>query len=337
MARLVHPRSSTAVALAAALLLSACTSGSAADDAATTPTAVEATTSTAAAGDDFGIETAAAATTPARVVTDLPESVPGAIAVTGGPGAVLIDRDTGDEIIIASPAPLEIGDDPANAERLTSMVDAGEHGFVVSRTLADRNEIALVGPGRQYRALGAGTSPVVDTAASSVAWIDGTTVVVTALPKGDTRRIEVAGQPASIAWRPDGAALAVGLVDGDAARVVLVDVATLATTPVAAPVGVDWTLPTWMDDDRLAVVEQSLVPGDSFSGVVPSGDVRVVVTDLTENRLEFTSAIDFGVLHADASPDGEAIALTGTDGIVRWWSYGTTGLLIAGVWETATW
>ena len=322
------------------IVIAGCTSGGSADDSSVATTGDAATTTAAETQVDFGIETAAPSTSPGRSVTDLPGSVPDTIALTGGPGAVIIDRSSGNEFTVFAPAPLEIGQDPAESERLTAMVDAGEHGYVVSRSLVGRAEVGVVGPDRTFAALGDGHSPVVDADARRVAWIDGADVVVAELPDGTARRLPVDGMPQSMAWRPGTAELAVGVDDAGTGKVLVVDTSPTATATaffVAAPVNVDWTLPTWMDTDRLAVVEQTLQPGDAFNGLVASGEVRVVVTDLTANRLETTAAIDFGVVHADASPDGEALALTGTDGIVRWWSHGTVGLLVAGVWGSATW
>lgn len=318
------------------LLAAGCTSGSSADD---TPSPAPTSLTTTTEAVDLGLVTTSARVEQ-RVVRDLPDSVPGVLALSGPSGAVLVDRDTGDETLIASPALLEIGQDPDRAERIVSMVDAGAAGFVVARSVNGESTVELVAPGRTITTLGVGHSPAVAADAATVAWLDGSSVVLADLTGRVLDRVETDAVPTAISWRPDGGALAVGLVDADRTRIVVVDVVDESLggpSKVPAPVTVDWAHPTWLDDDRLAVIEQRLVAGATFSGSTAEGAARVVVIDLTEDRLDHSSAIDFGVVHADASPDGEVLALTGTDGIVRWWSHGSWGLLLAGTWTSASW
>jgi len=280
----------------------------------------------------------------------LADSVPNQIVVAGGPGAMLINRATGDEILLVSPELIAPGTNPALAERIVGAFDVGNGRIVFETQGQDSTTISILRAGGNIEQLGIGSHVGVNVATQLLAYVASSgTVVVADLDSGEIRsEVSVDGDVAALAWTPSGSRLAIAWLDGAASSQSSSNVVSIADVDdngvISVPVlaaksrSVQWHYPTWTDDDTLVVIEQDLVAAtDTFSGRVAEGVARLSVVDLTSNRVLSSTDLPTGVIAADASPDGEAVAIVGTDGIVRWWSAGGTGLLAVGVWASATW
>ncbi|NOX30152.1 MAG: hypothetical protein GXP35_08910 [Actinobacteria bacterium] len=280
----------------------------------------------------------------------LADSVPNQIVVAGGPGAMLIDRATGDEIVLVSPEPIAPGMSPTSAERIVSAFDVGSGRIVFETQGQDSTTISILRAGGNVERLGTGSHVGVNAARQLMAYVASNGAVVVAdLDTGEVRsEVALDGNVAALAWTPSGSRLAIAWVDVPASSQSPSNVVSIASVdddgtisaPIVAtkPRSVQWHYPTWIDDETLVVIEQNLVAAaDTFSGRVADGVARLAVVDLTNSRVLSSTDLPTGVIAADASPDGEAVAIVGTDGIVRWWSAGGTGLLAVGVWTSATW
>ncbi len=279
----------------------------------------------------------------------LADSVPNQIVVAGGPGAMLIDRATGDQIVLVSPEPIAPGTSPDSAEQIIGAFDVGSGRIVFETEAQDSTTISILRAGGNVEQLGIGSHVGVNAARQLMAYVVSSgTVVVADLDTGEIRsEVSVDGDVGALAWTPSGSRLAIGWLDGRASSqsssnvvsIADVDANGVSSAPVLAAKSrsIQWHFPTWIDDETLVVIEQDLVTADTFSGREAVGVARLAVIDLTSNRVISSTELPTGVIAADASPDGEAVAIVGTDGIVRWWSAGGTGLLAVGVWTSATW
>ncbi len=331
-----HTRGRVVALVLATSALAACTASS---DAvvSTPPTAAEITAPDSSANDlAVGLNTTAASDAGDG---ELAGSAPSVVAVTGGPGAVFVDRASGDEFVVAMPPLLEIGDDPSLAQRFTAMTDLGQGRVAVERIGADGTSSVEVHDAQGgVASLGPGSDPVASVGGRWLAFARGADVQVVDVSTGQTvSTLALDGSVDSLAWTPDSATLAAG-IDGHVVLIGVTDGELGSFESAAQPVNASWHYPTWLNSHTLAVVEQTLVADpESYSGFVADGPVRLTVTDFELDRQLSSTALDGGVVGADASPDGEAVVLVGTDGIVRWWSNGSTGLLLGGLWTSAAW
>jgi WD40 repeat protein len=316
--------------------LAACTASS--DAVVSTPPTAAVTSPPESSADDLDVQLTTSAASGAGD-GELAGSAPSVVAATGGPGAVFVDRVSGDEIVVAMPALLEIGDDPSLAQRFTAMADLGQGRVVVERVGADgTSSIEVHDASGDVVPLGPGTDPVASVGGRWLASANGAEVRVVDVSTGQTvSTLALDGAVDSLAWTPDSATLAAG-IDGHVVLIGVTDGELGSFESAAQPVNASWHYPTWLNSHTLAVVEQTLVADpESYSGFVADGPVRLTVTDFELDRQLSSTALDSGVVGADASPDGEAVVLVGTDGIVRWWSNGSTGLLLSGLWTSAAW
>lgn len=330
-------RASLGPLVGALLFLAACTSSSGAaptdtGPSNTVPVASPASETPATTEEAFELDLAQVTTT-----ETYPDEVRVAFAdeivTSDGSQISVIDSATGESNTLTRVVPLSLGADPASGERFGSLDVGGDRTIVFESQVGDdAPRINVLSASGTRSDVGEGAHPAIRPDGSAFAFVGPSGITAMWSPVsllGDG--LDIAGTVMSMRFSPNGDRLAIAWENEGRGGITIVDLESNgfgAATELPQPTGRRYGLPSWINDQVLAVVDHagpSDGPGSVLTVSVDDGEV------LESVRLEDA------IVDLDHVAGGATILVVTVAGELKWVAGGATGPIASGRSVGARW
>lgn len=143
--------------------------------------------------------------------------------------------------------------------------------------------------------------------------------------------LAVGGSVTTIRFSPDGSKLAVAWEDEGRGGVTIVEVEPNgfgATWDIPQPRGRRYSLPTWLDDSRIGVLDLA---------VGRDGPGTLLTVDAVSGNVISSLILDDEVVDVDYAAGGATVLVVTLKGQIKWVVAGASGVLIDGYHQAARW